>query len=144
MSVLERGDSSPASRSFHGIRVGTIVTTSRASERSRYNTRFHLSTSSRNRDKDVRISPRVGERARAISSAFYYGGDGPAPDRKITILSTSAAVGSRADIAIDFGLTIPDMGTLSALVVDATTLRFTFSASWFSCGQPFDVSLTHY
>jgi len=77
-------------------------------------------------------------------SAFYYGGDGPAPDRKITILSASQTVGSWADIVIDFGVTIPNMGTLSALVVDATTLRFTFSASWFSCGQPFDFNLTRY
>ena len=77
-------------------------------------------------------------------SAFYYGGDGPAPDRKITILSTSAAVGSWADITIDFGLITPNLGSLSALVVDATTLRFTFSASWFSCGQPFDFNLTRY
>jgi len=37
-----------------------------------------------------------------------------------------------------------DKGTLSALVVDATTLRFTFSASWFSCGQPFEFNLTRY
>jgi len=77
-------------------------------------------------------------------SAFYYGGDGPAPDRKITILSTSETVGSWADVTIDFGLIIPNMGTLSALVVNATTLRFTFSASWFSCGQPFDFNLTRY
>jgi hypothetical protein len=80
----------------------------------------------------------------AHCSAFYYGGDGPAPDRKITILSTSDTVGSWADIAIDFGLTTPDKGSLSALVVDATTLRFTFSASWLGCGQPFDVNLTRY
>jgi len=59
-------------------------------------------------------------------SAFYYGGDEPAPDRKITILSTSDTVGSWADISIDFGLITPNTGTLSALVVDATTLRFTF------------------
>jgi len=26
------------------------------------------------------------------------------------------------------------MGSLSALVVDAATLRFTLSASWFGCG----------
>jgi hypothetical protein len=82
--------------------------------------------------------------ADAHCSAFYYGGDGPSPERKITILSTSESVGSWADIAIDFGLGAPNLGTLSALVVDATNLRFTFSASWFSCGQPFDVNLTRY
>jgi len=52
--------------------------------------------------------------------------------------------GSWADIVIDFGLTIPNIGTLSAVVVDATTLRFTFSASWLGCGQPFGVNLTRY
>jgi hypothetical protein len=75
-------------------------------------------------------------------SAFYYGGDGPSPRRKITILSTSPSTGSWADIAIDFGNDPPNTGTVTALVVDATTLRFTFSASWFSCGQPFDFNLT--
>jgi hypothetical protein len=77
-------------------------------------------------------------------SAFYYGGDGPSPQRKITILSTSETVGSWADIVIDFGVVTPNLGTLSALVVNATTLRFTFSASWFGCGQPFDFNLTRY
>lgn len=77
-------------------------------------------------------------------SAFYYGGDGPAPDRKITILSTSATAGSWANVAIDFGLKTPNTGALSALTVDATTLRFTFYASWFDCGQPFDFNLTRY
>lgn len=77
-------------------------------------------------------------------SAFYYGGDGPAPDRKITILSTSAGTGAWANIAIDFGLKSVDMGALSGLVVDATSLRFTFFASWFGCGQPFDFNLTRY
>lgn len=77
-------------------------------------------------------------------SAFYYGGDGPSPRRKITILSTATSVGSWADITIDFGYSPPLVGALSALVVDATTLRFTFSASWWSCGQPFDFDLTRY
>ena len=77
-------------------------------------------------------------------SAFYYGGDGPSPRRKITILSTAASVGASADIAIDFGYSPAPVGALSALVVDATNLRFTFSAAWSSCGQPFDVSLTRY
>jgi hypothetical protein len=77
-------------------------------------------------------------------SAFYYGGDGPAPDRKITILSTSPTAGAWANIVIDFGLLTPDTGALSSLVVDATTLRFTFFASWSGCDQPFDVNLTRY
>jgi hypothetical protein len=75
-------------------------------------------------------------------SAFYYGVDGPSPDRKITILSTSASVGAWADITIDFGPGPLELGALSALSVDATTLRFTYSASWLSCGQPFSFELT--
>jgi hypothetical protein len=77
-------------------------------------------------------------------SAFYYGGDGPSPDRRITILSTSDSVGAWADITIDFGFSPPNLGALSALVVNATTLRFTFSASWHGCGQPFGFDLTRY
>lgn len=77
-------------------------------------------------------------------TAFYYGGDGPTPRRKITILSTSDTVGSWADIAIDFGFAPANLGALSALVVDDTTLRFTFSAAWLSCGQPFDFVLARY
>jgi hypothetical protein len=78
-------------------------------------------------------------------SAFYYGGDGPAPDRRITVLSTADTTGAWADIAIDFGLTAsPNTGALAGLVVDDTTLRFTFYASWFGCSQPIDVSLTRY
>lgn len=77
-------------------------------------------------------------------TAFYYGGDGPSPRRKLTILSTSETVGSWADITIDFGFSPPNLGAVSALVVNPSTLRFTFSASWFNCGQPFDVNLTRY
>jgi hypothetical protein len=77
-------------------------------------------------------------------SAFYYGGDGPSPRRKITVLSTAAGIGAAADIAIDFGYSPAPTGALSGLVVDATNLRFTFSAAWVSCGQPFDVNLTRY
>ncbi len=80
----------------------------------------------------------------AHCSAFYYGGDGASPQRKITILSSLPSIGSWADIAIDFGTPQPNLGTVSALVVDATSLRFTFSASWFGCGQPFDFNLTRY
>lgn len=75
-------------------------------------------------------------------SAFYYGGDGPSQSRKITVLSTTDHIGSWADIAIDFDLGITNHGTLTALVVDATTLRFTFSPSWSDCGMPFDFALT--
>jgi hypothetical protein len=79
----------------------------------------------------------------AFCSAFYYGGDGPSPLRKITILSSSDTLGSWADVAIDFGQGgPPTIGTLTGLAVDATTLRFTFSPSWFSCGMPFDFNLT--
>jgi hypothetical protein len=81
------------------------------------------------------------------NSAFYYGGDGPAPDRRIKIQSTSATLGSSADIAIDFGLSPtgnvdPNHGAITALVVNQTNLRFTFFASWFGCSQPFDINLT--
>lgn len=74
-------------------------------------------------------------------SAFYYGGDGASPRRKITILSTAASVGASADIAIDFGYSPAPTGALGTLVVDATNLRFTFSAAWFGCSEPFDVNL---
>ncbi|MEO7733915.1 MAG: hypothetical protein ABIY55_23325, partial [Kofleriaceae bacterium] len=64
-------------------------------------------------------------------TVFYYGGDGPSPGRRITIQSTSDTVGSYADITIDFGYSPPNHGAISALVVNATTLRFSFYASWF-------------
>ena len=76
--------------------------------------------------------------------AFYYGGDGPSPDRHITIQSTSDTLGSDADITIDFGYSPPNHGALSALVVNPTTLRFTYYTSWLGCTQPFDVNLTRY
>ena len=50
-------------------------------------------------------------------------------------------MGASADIAIDFGSSPASTGALVALVVDATNLRFTFSAAWFGCSQPFDVDL---
>jgi hypothetical protein len=80
-------------------------------------------------------------------AAFYYGGDGPSPSRKIEILSTSATTGSWADVAIDFSQpgferVPPNRGEISALVVDDTSLRFTFSAAWLSCGQPMHAQLT--
>jgi len=82
------------------------------------------------------------ESSAAHEPVFYYGGDGPYPDRKITVLSTSAAEGSWADIGIYFGSSPPNTGAISALAVDATHLRFTFFASWFGCGQPFYFDLT--
>ena len=77
-------------------------------------------------------------------SAFYYGGDGPAPDRRITVLSTSDTTGAWADVAIDFGTVAPNTGAIAGLTVDGTTLRFTFYASWFGCTQPIDFALTRY
>lgn len=74
-------------------------------------------------------------------SGFYYGLDGASPERKLKVLSTSATLGSWASIAIDFGGGAPTTGELSALVVDGTHLRFTYSASWLSCGQPISVDL---
>jgi hypothetical protein len=76
--------------------------------------------------------------------AFYYGGDGPSPDRRITIQSTAQTIGSVADITVDFGVSPPNHGAISALVVNATTLRFTYHASWLGCGEPFDINLTRY
>jgi hypothetical protein len=73
--------------------------------------------------------------------AFYYGGDGPHPERRIEILSATPAEGAVANIGIYFGGHSANVGALSALVVDATSLRFTFFASWFGCGQPFLFSL---
>lgn len=67
---------------------------------------------------------------------------GPSPDRRITLLSTIPLLGSWASITVDTGFTPPNVGELSALVVNDTTLRFTFTASYFNCGQPIDVNLT--
>ena len=75
-------------------------------------------------------------------TAFYYGGDGPHPERKIQILSTSATEGSWADIAIYFGGVGSNVGAISALTVNTTKLHFTYFASWFGCGQPFTFDLT--
>jgi hypothetical protein len=78
--------------------------------------------------------------------AFYYGGDGPLPDRRITIVSDAADTGAYARIAIDFGGyfygTAPNVGGIAGLTVDATHLRFTFYAAWFGCDQPFLFDLT--
>lgn len=80
-------------------------------------------------------------------AAFYYGGDGPAPSRKLEVLSVSPTAGAWADIAIEFNqpgqsTAPPNRGEISALVVDSTSLRFTFSAAWLSCGQPMQARLT--
>ena len=72
-------------------------------------------------------------------TAFYYGGDGPHPWRKINVLSETSQLGATADIGMFYDHNI---GALTSLFVDATTLRFKFYASWFTCTQPFDVSLT--
>jgi hypothetical protein len=74
-------------------------------------------------------------------TAFYYGGDGPHPRRTITVLSADETRGAWADIGIYFGLATPNMGAIQSLVVTDTTLRFTFAASWFGCGQPFQFDL---
>jgi hypothetical protein len=78
----------------------------------------------------------------ATEPAFYYGGDGPYPSRKIEILSYVDNAGAVANIGIWFGGDPPNTGALSGLVVDATHLRFTFYASWFGCDQPFFFDLT--
>ncbi|HTL34021.1 MAG TPA: hypothetical protein VL326_12890 [Kofleriaceae bacterium] len=77
--------------------------------------------------------------AGANCTAFYYGGDGPHPWRKINVLSQTTQLGATANIGMFYDTNI---GALTSLFVDATTLRFTFYAAWFGCSQPFDVSLT--
>lgn len=73
------------------------------------------------------------------TNAFYYGGDGPHPWRRIDVLATSDTLGAYANIGIftDF-----NVGALSSLFVSSTTLTFTYNASWQSCGQPFTFQLT--
>ncbi|MEJ7598538.1 MAG: hypothetical protein WKG01_11570 [Kofleriaceae bacterium] len=78
----------------------------------------------------------------AYTPAFYYGGDGPHPMRRLELLSTSATEGSWADIAIYFGGPGTNTGAISALTVTQSRLYFTFYASWFGCGQPFAFDLT--
>jgi hypothetical protein len=75
-------------------------------------------------------------------TALYYGGDGPSPARRITVLSTAALVGAWADIAVDFSFNDVTRGTLDALTIDASTLRFTFWDSWSGCVRPFSVTLS--
>jgi hypothetical protein len=82
------------------------------------------------------------ENAVPYNSAFYYGGDGPHPLRKLEVLSTSATEGSWADLAIYFGGIGANTGAVSALTVTTTKLRFTYNASWLNCGQPFKFDLT--
>jgi hypothetical protein len=77
-------------------------------------------------------------------TAFYYGGDGPSPRRKLTVLSTSDTAGSWADLAIEFGIGSVQIAELNALTVDDTTLRFTYIPAWSECGRSFDVLLTRY
>jgi hypothetical protein len=72
-------------------------------------------------------------------TAFYYGSDGPHPWRKINVLSTTTQLGATADIGMFYS---GNLGALTSMFVDSTTLRFTFFAAWFGCSQPFDVSLT--
>ena len=72
-------------------------------------------------------------------TAFYYGGDGPHPWRKINVLSETSQLGGTANIGMFYD---GNLGALTSLFVDATTLRFKFYAAWFGCSQPFDVSLT--
>jgi len=74
--------------------------------------------------------------------AFYYGGDGPYPDRTISILATSESAGAWANIGIYFGFSPPNVGNIESLTVSDTQLRFTFNASWLTCAQPFFFNLT--
>lgn len=80
-----------------------------------------------------------GECNEPSCSAFYYGGDGPHPWRKIEVLSASPTEGAWANIGVftDF-----NVGALSALTVNSTNLAFTYNASWHNCGQPFFFNLT--
>jgi len=72
-------------------------------------------------------------------TAFYYGGDGPHPWRRINVLSTTDQLGATADIGMFYDHNI---GALTSLFVTNTTLSFTLYAAWFGCSQPFNVSLT--
>lgn len=80
-----------------------------------------------------------GAGASASCLAFYYGGDGPHPWRKISVLSTSATEGAWADINQFESF---NTGAISALVATSTKLTFTYNASWHNCGQPFYFDLT--
>ena len=75
-------------------------------------------------------------------TAFYYGGDGPYPDRKLTILASDPMHGASADIGIYFGTSPANTGAIEALTASDTALRFTFYASWFGCAEPFTFDLT--
>ena len=81
------------------------------------------------------------ENAEPNSSAFYYGGDGPHPLRKLAVLASSPTEGSWADVGIYFGGIGANTGAISALTVTTSKLHFTYFASWFGCGQPFTFDL---
>jgi hypothetical protein len=74
-------------------------------------------------------------------AALWFEPDGPSPRRRITLLSTMPLLGAWASITVDTGFSPPNVGELSALVVNDTTLRFTFTAGYWDCGQPIDVNL---
>lgn len=80
--------------------------------------------------------------AESPATAFYYGGDGPHPDRKIELLSATSTEGAWGNIGIFFGSSPPNTGAISALVVNGTSLRFTYNASWHNCSQPFFFDLS--
>ncbi len=69
--------------------------------------------------------------------AFYYGGDGPHPERTIRVAAVSPA-GAQAEIGQFEG---QQSGELSNLVVDGDTLTFTYKATWHDCDQPFAFTL---
>lgn len=72
-----------------------------------------------------------------IDAAFYYGGDGPHPDRKISVLSVSPTAGASAEIGIFFGSSPASIGAITGLTVDATSLRFTYTDAWIDCTRQF-------
>jgi hypothetical protein len=76
--------------------------------------------------------------------AFYYGGDGPYPDRTISILGASSTEGAWANIGIFFQWVVNpvSIGAIQSLTVNDTTLRFSFNAAWLDCTQPFLFDLT--
>ena len=69
--------------------------------------------------------------------AFYYGGDGPHPDRKISILSVSPTAGAWAEIGIVFGSSPASIGAITGLTVDPTSLRFSYVDAWIDCTRQF-------
>lgn len=71
-------------------------------------------------------------------AAFYYGGDGPHPGRRIRVAGILGD-GAIADIGVFQGDVI---GELSQISAQGDALSFTYRASWLNCEQPFYFALS--